>query len=372
MVRRVALEPGEVLRVVGRVRDGEVLLLAQPVGEEVVQDAPVLPAEHGVLGAADGDLLHVVGEQALQEGGRARPGGPDLPHVRDVEDARRAAHGQVLLADPAVLHRHLPAREGHELGARLDVLGEQGGAAQGVGIRGHGRRRTLPAGPAGGPAPGARARHAPRAGALRPPARRTRRVQRHARAPSRPARPRRRDPGRGRRPARRGRHRLRLRQGQRLRAEGQDGQAGRRGAVRLARPRAPQRRHLRPQARRVEGPGHGHLPVPRDEGRLAPGRLHDPPGDGDAPQGPVGPPVARSRKGHHRTGPAKGSRISRPRRRSPPRASTSASTSSSSVGSRPSRARRSPFAASASSARARIQGSANWRIQKLSAVSHAT
>jgi hypothetical protein len=53
----VALQPGQVLGVVGRVGDGEVLLGAQAVGEEVVQDAPVLPAQHGVLGAADGDPL---------------------------------------------------------------------------------------------------------------------------------------------------------------------------------------------------------------------------------------------------------------------------------------------------------------------------
>ena len=40
----------------------------------------------------------VVGEEALEELGRLRPGRLDLAHVGDVEDAGRLAHGEVLLA----------------------------------------------------------------------------------------------------------------------------------------------------------------------------------------------------------------------------------------------------------------------------------
>ena len=63
---------------------------AEPVGEEVVEHAAVLAAEHRVLGAALGDLRHVVREQALEERLGVRAARLDLAHVRDVEDARAA------------------------------------------------------------------------------------------------------------------------------------------------------------------------------------------------------------------------------------------------------------------------------------------
>ena len=64
---RLLAEPRQVLLVVGRVRDRQVVVLTELVGEEVVQDAPVLLAQHAVLRAAVGDLGDVVGEDALQE-----------------------------------------------------------------------------------------------------------------------------------------------------------------------------------------------------------------------------------------------------------------------------------------------------------------
>jgi hypothetical protein len=48
------------------VRDGQEPIVAEPVGEEVVKDAAVLAAEHGVLRAADVDLRDVVREQPLE------------------------------------------------------------------------------------------------------------------------------------------------------------------------------------------------------------------------------------------------------------------------------------------------------------------
>ena len=84
---RLLAEPRQVLFVVGRVRDRQVVVLTELVGEEVVQDAPVLLAQHAVLRAAVGDLGDVVGEDALQEVLGLRARGLDLAHVRDVEDA---------------------------------------------------------------------------------------------------------------------------------------------------------------------------------------------------------------------------------------------------------------------------------------------
>ena len=77
---------------VGGVRDGQIAVLAELVGEEVVQDAPVLLGENAVLRAVLGDLAHVVGEDPLEERLRVGSRRLDLAHVADVEDPRIAAH----------------------------------------------------------------------------------------------------------------------------------------------------------------------------------------------------------------------------------------------------------------------------------------
>ena len=66
-LRGVRLHPLEVLLVVGGVGDGQELALGQPVGEQVVEDAAVLAAQHAVLRAALGEPADVVGEHPLQE-----------------------------------------------------------------------------------------------------------------------------------------------------------------------------------------------------------------------------------------------------------------------------------------------------------------
>src|SRR4051794_33915143 len=141
---RVPLEPGEVLLVVRRVRDGEEAVGPEPVGEEVVEDAAVGSGEHGVLGAVVRDLRDVVGEDALEQPLGAGALRLDLAHVADVEHADRPAHGDVLGPDARVLDRHLPARERDELGAGGHMPIVQRGALERVGARGH-RGRTLAA-----------------------------------------------------------------------------------------------------------------------------------------------------------------------------------------------------------------------------------
>ena len=129
---RVLAEPGEVLLVVRRVRDREEAVGAEPVGEQVVEHAPVVAAEHRVLGAALGDFRHIVREQPLEELLGLRPARLDLAHVRDVEHARAGAHGHVLLANPLVLHRHLPPGERHEARAGALMALEERRPAEGV------------------------------------------------------------------------------------------------------------------------------------------------------------------------------------------------------------------------------------------------
>ncbi len=113
-VRRVLLEPRQVALMVRGVRDGQVAIVGQAIREEIVQDSPVLAAEHRVLGAAYVDRGNVVREQALEEVGRSRARGLDLAHMRDVEDSAPGSHRQVLGTDPFVLNGHLPAGERHQ------------------------------------------------------------------------------------------------------------------------------------------------------------------------------------------------------------------------------------------------------------------
>ena len=133
-----APEPGEVGFVVRRVGDDQVAVAAEPVGEEVVEDAALLVAQARVLGAADGDRGDVVGEDPLEEGERARPLDLDLAHVGDVEHPGVGPDRGVLLDDPVVLNRHLPAGERDELGAALAMAIEQRSALEV--LDGHGAR----------------------------------------------------------------------------------------------------------------------------------------------------------------------------------------------------------------------------------------
>jgi len=126
--RRVRLEPGDVALVVGRVGHGEETV-AEAVAEEVVEHPAVLAAEDRVLGAGVGQPRNVVRHQVLEEGLRIGPRGLDLPHVGDVEQAGARPHRHVLLADPLVLHRHLPSGERNEARTGAPMALEQGRTA---------------------------------------------------------------------------------------------------------------------------------------------------------------------------------------------------------------------------------------------------
>ncbi len=132
------LDPGEVLAVVGRVGDRQEAVVAQVVGEEVVEDPAVLAGRAAEYWAPPVDSLSTSLESTRWRNARApRPAGLDLAHVGDVEDAGALAHGGVLLAHALVLDGHLPAGEGHELRARLLVAAVERSAKERV-AGGHG------------------------------------------------------------------------------------------------------------------------------------------------------------------------------------------------------------------------------------------
>ena len=128
---------GPVGRDVGRVDDQQDVVVGDAVHEQVVDRAAALVAEHRVLGGAIGQLRHVVGDEPLGEVERLRAADPELTHVAHVEQARRLAHGAVLIEDARVLDGHVPPAEGGHLGAEGEVPGVKGGDLErSVGHRG--------------------------------------------------------------------------------------------------------------------------------------------------------------------------------------------------------------------------------------------
>ena len=107
---------------------------AEAVGEEVVEHAAVLAAEHRVLRAAVGELARRRWRAARWRNASAPGAGRlDLAHVRDVEDARAPRTATCSSRMPGVLDRHLPAGERHEPGARGHVAVVQRGALERLG-----------------------------------------------------------------------------------------------------------------------------------------------------------------------------------------------------------------------------------------------
>ncbi len=83
---------------VGGVGDHHVLGFGEPVDDQVVQDAAVGPADHGVAGAAEAHRGDVADEGVVEELGGLGSGDGDLAHVGEVEEAGLRADGEVLVA----------------------------------------------------------------------------------------------------------------------------------------------------------------------------------------------------------------------------------------------------------------------------------
>ncbi len=115
---------------VGGVGDDHVLLLGQPVDDQVVEDAAVGLADHGVAGAAGLDPADVADQCVIEEGGGPRPRDGDLPHVGEVEQPGLRAHGVVLVTLGAVAQGHVPAGEVGHRRAERTMQGIERGVAE--------------------------------------------------------------------------------------------------------------------------------------------------------------------------------------------------------------------------------------------------
>ncbi len=116
---------------VGGVGDHQVLVLRGAVDDQVVQDAAVLAADHGVAGAQHAERGDEADQRVVEQLAGLRTGDGDLAHVREVEQTGLGADGEVLLALAAVAQRHVPAREVGHGGAERAVQRVERGQAEG-------------------------------------------------------------------------------------------------------------------------------------------------------------------------------------------------------------------------------------------------
>ena len=123
-------DPGEVLRDVAGVHDEQEMRVGEAVDQQVVHEGALLGGQAGVLDLADLQLRGVVARDPLDGGEGIIAGHLDLAHVADVEQAGAGPHGQVLVGDAGILHRHVPAAVRHHPGAKRDVACVERGLLQ--------------------------------------------------------------------------------------------------------------------------------------------------------------------------------------------------------------------------------------------------
>ena len=116
------------------VGDDEVVVFAEAVDDEVVQDTTGGVGEHGVTGATHLDLGKMPDQGVVECGRGLRPGDADLTHVGEIEDPGGLTNGHVFGFLAAVTQRHQPSGEVDKYGPGGFVNPVQRGGARGRGL----------------------------------------------------------------------------------------------------------------------------------------------------------------------------------------------------------------------------------------------
>ena len=139
----------EILRRVAGVDDEEVLLRAEPVDQEIVDEGSRRSQHRGVLASPVFENGNVVAGEPLKKGEGVRALDREFAHVRNVEQARAFPDGPVFVADSPVFDGHFPSAEIDHLRAELSVHGIQRRSLQtGCRFRRHRRRKITSRPPA--------------------------------------------------------------------------------------------------------------------------------------------------------------------------------------------------------------------------------
>ena len=100
------LQPTKILIRPSRVYDKQVLLLVNPIYNQIIYDPAALIQQKRVLTHADAELFDVVSQHAIEPIPSTAALDDELAHVRNVEHAGIVPHCLMFLDNAGVLHRH--------------------------------------------------------------------------------------------------------------------------------------------------------------------------------------------------------------------------------------------------------------------------
>src|SRR4029077_21140779 len=116
------LKPDEIFLRAGCIDHEQKFLLASPVNDQVINDAPTLVQQKGVLTRSNIELAYVVCEHAVEPLASAHPVHNQLSHVRNIKDPDVVSHRLMFLDDARVLQRHEPSGERNYSRAEPDMF----------------------------------------------------------------------------------------------------------------------------------------------------------------------------------------------------------------------------------------------------------
>jgi len=120
--RKMAVQPGKIFVRARRIDDQQKFLLANPINDQVIDDAATLVQQKSVLTRANIELADVICEHGVEPFARACSVPNQLSHVRNIEDAGIVSHGLVFRDDARVLHGHEPPSEGNHFRAKANMF----------------------------------------------------------------------------------------------------------------------------------------------------------------------------------------------------------------------------------------------------------
>jgi tRNA A37 N6-isopentenylltransferase MiaA len=100
------LQPCKIFIRASRIHDEQILLFADAIYNQVVNDPAAVIEQKRVLARANSELVDIVSQHAVKPIATTSAVHDELAHVRNVEDADIVSHCQMFLDDAGVLHRH--------------------------------------------------------------------------------------------------------------------------------------------------------------------------------------------------------------------------------------------------------------------------
>ena len=119
--RQPVFEPGKVLVRVGGIDHQQNSSSADPIDQQIIHVGAGVGQQTAVVNPPWVNFDTSLGVNCWRKDSAPGPLHPELPHVGDIEEARRGAHRAMLLHQTGVLDRQLPTGKVHDLAAGPDM-----------------------------------------------------------------------------------------------------------------------------------------------------------------------------------------------------------------------------------------------------------